>query len=362
MDMRKRVQSFIQAAGLFCLLVLCAGGCAKKDNPDRISVAIPESVHVQDPGNNYYINWLEEQTGLELDITVVRQRNGAEFLDALFSSDAEIDIVMFGEDFRITREELSHYVASGDISADEGRTFYENTGSARKAGVGQVLWINYSWLQTLSLPIPETTDELETVLTAFREMDPNGNGIRDEIPLAGAPSDYSFSPVEFLLNAYFYNDPYHSRFGINEEADVLYAASDELREGLTYCRGLYEKGLLDDGIWEGSHKLLAEMCNSMQDIVGAFTTESISDCIYQGNPEILARYIHVPPLQGPEGERNVLYTRHAPEIGAIITGRSAKKAQAKKLLSLMLTPEASLIARYGEEGVDWNYSVHVARD
>ncbi len=354
--MRKGARRFIQAASLLCLPVLWAGGCAYKDAPDRLSVAIPASVHVQDPESNYYVNWLEEQTGLALDITLVRQRDGAEFLDALFSSDADIDVVMFGEDFRITREELSGYHASGDVAVNGDRAFYENTGSARKEGVGQVLWINYSWLQALSLPIPETTSELEAVLTAFRDMDPNGNGIRDEIPLAGAVEDYSFSPVEFLLNAYLYNDPYHSRFGVNEEADILYAASDEFREGLIYCRELYEKGLLDDGIWEGSHKLLTEMCNSRQDIVGAFTTESISDCIYQGNPEILARYIHVPPIRGPEGARNALYTQHTPEIGAVITGRSTKKAQADRLLSLMLTPEASLIARYGEKGVDWNDS------
>ncbi len=38
------------------------------------------------------------------------------------------------------------------------------------------------WLDKLGLKIPTTIDEWETVLTAFKEKDPNGNGKADEIP------------------------------------------------------------------------------------------------------------------------------------------------------------------------------------
>ncbi len=339
-----------------CLFGLCLNGCTPKEGREKLSVAIPESAHIQDLGNNYYINWLQEQTGYDLDIMIIRQSSGTGILDALFSSDADIDIVMFGEDFKITQEELSEYVSSGDIYVSGERSYYENTGSSKNSGPGQILWINYNWLKALSLPIPENTEELKAVLTAFKEMDPNGNGIKDEIPMAGSYEEYSLSPAEFLLNSFIYNDPYHSRYGINEDVNILYATTDEFRAGIDYCHELYEEGLLDDSIWDGNLKQLMEMCNSNQDIVGAFTTSSISDVIYQGNPEILARYIHVPPIEGPCGEKNTLYVQKEPEIGAFITKRSNKKEQAERLLSLMLTPEASLIARYGEEGVDWTYS------
>ncbi|MCR5277995.1 MAG: hypothetical protein K6E19_01010 [Lachnospiraceae bacterium] len=354
--MRKRIRVLTGIVSLMCLFILCISGCSPKTGGEKLSVAIPESAHVQDPENNYYIKWLEEQTGCELDITTIRQSNGSVFLDALFSSDAYVDIVMFGEDFKIDQEELSKYISSGDIYVNGDRTYYENTGSSKSDGVGQVFWINMRWLKALSLPIPETADDLKNVLKAFKEMDPNGNGIKDEIPMAGSYEEYSLSPVEFILNSYIYNDPYHSRFGLGENSNVLNAATDEFRAGIEYCHGLYEEGLLDDSIWDGNLKLLTELCNSDLDIIGAFTTSSISDVIYQGNPEILARYIHVPPLEGPNGERNALYMQKTPEIGAIITARSTRKALAKKLLSLMMTPEASLIARYGEEGVDWTYS------
>ena len=340
------------------LISICilTGGCAGGQQPSVLRVAMPYSDNVQDPNNNYYITWLEEQTGFDLDITIIRQKNSSEYLNALFASDADIDIVMFGEDFKITESELSGYIASGDVYVNDGKSYYANTGSSARKGVGQILWINYNWLKTLALPIPETPEELESVLKAFKEGDPNKNGIKDEIPFVGAGGEYALSPVEFILNAYIYNDPGHSRYGINEEADVLYAATDEFREGIAYCNRLYEEGLLDDSIWDGDLVLLRELCNSEADIVGAFTANSISDVVYRGNPEVLARYIHVPPLKGPGGEENALYTDPSPKVGAIITGRSAKKDQAAKLLDLMITPEASLVARYGEQGVDWDYS------
>ncbi|WNS45244.1 extracellular solute-binding protein [Paenibacillus sp. MMS20-IR301] len=49
---------------------------------------------------------------------------------------------------------------------------------------GTVMWIRKDWLEKLSLDPPATIGELENVLKAFSEQDPNGNGIDDETGLA----------------------------------------------------------------------------------------------------------------------------------------------------------------------------------
>lgn len=43
--------------------------------------------------------------------------------------------------------------------------------------------INKVWLDKLGLEVPTTLAELKEVLIAFRDGDPNGNGIQDEIPM-----------------------------------------------------------------------------------------------------------------------------------------------------------------------------------
>ncbi len=315
---------------------------------------MPCSDYVRDPDTNYYVRWLEEKTGYDLVFTLIRQKRSEEYLEALFSSEADLDVLFFGDGFSVSRELAEQYVRSGDIAVAGDSLFYPNTGSSVREGAVQILWINVEWLQRLGLSIPETTEELEEVLRAFRDGDPNGNGQRDEIPLAAASDDYAFSPAEFLLNTYVYNDPYHSRYGVDEETGVLKALTDEFREGLTFCRELCAEGLL----WNGSMTLsqLAELVNSPADLVGAFTTGSISEVVYQGNPEVMARYVHVAPLAGPGGVRNAVYAVKEETVGALITARSAKKEEAERLLALMLSEEASLIARFGERGVDWDFS------
>ena len=49
--------------------------------------------------------------------------------------------------------------------------------------VNSEMWINKAWLEKLGLQAPRTVDEFYDVLVAFRDQDPNGNGLKDEIPL-----------------------------------------------------------------------------------------------------------------------------------------------------------------------------------
>ena len=348
--MKKRILA------LTLIICLLTGGCGASSQPLVLRVAIPYSDFVQDPSTNYYIRWLEKKTGYRLEITVVRQTRTREYLDALFSSEADIDVIMFGADFTITEEELEPYAASGDVSTAGGRLYYENYGNRVPKRAGQILWINSEWLADLGLSAPKTVDELYMVLKSFKENDPNGNGENDEIALLGAIDDYCYMPVELILNSFVGCDPYHSYFDPLRQDAICVAEEDAFREGIKFCRRLYSEGFLDGKSFERSLSGLSELVNSPKDLVGAFSTDSISDVIYPGNPEIMARFVHVAPMSGPDGGRNAMYISDEPTVGAVITGRSTKKEAAAKLLETMMSEEGSLIARYGEEGVDWAFS------
>lgn len=64
------------------------------------------------------------------------------------------------------------------------------------------LQIREDWLAKLQLPVPKTIDEYEHVLKAFKERDPDGNGIPDTIPLAVA-SGGTFNMLEGVLGPIF---------------------------------------------------------------------------------------------------------------------------------------------------------------
>jgi len=63
---------------------------------------------------------------------------------------------------------------------------------------------------------------------------------------------------------------------------------------------------------------LSEIVNNSDNLIGAFTSDSIGEVIYQGNPEIMAKYIRVLPMEGTEGVGNALYVKQEGSVGAII--------------------------------------------
>ena len=349
--MNRKICKFLTIVLVVSLLYV--PGCGMKPQHDILHIAIPFSENIQDIDTNYYINYLEEKTGLDIVVSFVKIESCDEYLEVLLDSRSEIDIVLFGGSFVPSDGVLEEYASRGDIYLPDGEFKYVSEGWDTPAGAGTVLWISKEWLVNLGMPIPGTTEELESVLEAFKTGDPNGNGIHDEIPLAGCVDEYDLDPVEFLLGSFAVNDPYHSRMtgdGKHVWADNAY------REGIEYCNELFEKGLIYDGLSECSYAQLCEMVNRPVPVVGAFTSSSIGEVIYSGNPEVMARYVHVPPLKGPDGTVSAMLPENKTKIGAVILSRSDKKEEAQLLLDTMMTEEASLIARFGEPGVDWDYS------
>ncbi len=332
--------------------------CGKTTELSVLRIAIPYSENVLDYKTNYYLDWLQKKTGLSIETVTIRQSDSQEYLDTLFATDSNIDIVLFGEDFLITKQELEKYVKNNNIyETKEGKTYYSSYGSESIGDCGQTLWINSEWLSRLNMPVPRTTEELKKILEAFRDMDPNANGLKDEIPLLGSCENYATNPVELLLNSFVYNDPNNNRMYYDSKGEKSFAPENpHYIKGMEYCRELMNRGLLDSRLYSLALSSFSEILNSRADLVGAFTTDSISDVLYPGNPEIMAKYIVVPPLEGPDGEKNALRVDRKARVGAIITNTSTNKEAAVKLLDTMMTEEASLIARYGEEGVDWEKS------
>ncbi len=350
---RHRKILLVMALISVCLL----SGCTKESAPISVRVGIPHSDYVQDLESNYYLNWLENQTGINIIPIEIRQTRCDEYLESLASSNAEIDMVLFGNDFIPTEAYIKQYAAEGHVfPLPDGSLTYMNNGTSKSEGCGQVMWINVDWLNALGLEIPNSTEELEKVLLAFKHMDPNQNGINDEIPLIGSSQSYALNPLYFLMNAFTYCDPYHTMHQIENGTEAFVPETDRFRAGTQYCRKLFEEGVIDKRLFTYSSAQLAEIINNPNDLVGAFTSESIGDVIYSGNPEIMAKYICILPIEGPYGNRNALYVKKQAKPGAIIIAGTGKEAACKELLDLMMTPEGSLIARFGEQGVDWDYS------
>ena len=110
-------------------------------------------------------------------------------------------------------------------------------------------YINKQWLDNLGLEVPTTTDELYEVLVAFRDQDPNGNGLKDEIPMLGAAeSSASYVPniCDFILTAFVYFSPRQHLIDEGDGKLTYVGLTEGYREGMKYIRKLVDEKLIPD--------------------------------------------------------------------------------------------------------------------
>lgn len=380
---KKAILFGIICVGVVILVLLGTLGKGNEQAGTVVTIAVLRDSQVQDFDTNYYTGWLEQQTGYDIRFEYITPGSEKEYLHEMLLTDTgRIDAVFLPEREIITREELAAYVKAGLIEElgkyasedsslkgyldncgknalsisenDNGIYFMPRADEGRKKQNLQILWINVNWLKKLSLKVPETTEELREVLCAFRDSDPNGNGIADELPLIYNVSKDSLNSCYFLLNAFTYTNP-ESGFFYADDSDIVYDAciTEDFRRGLEYCHSLYEEGLLKDNCADFDERQLKELVSGVNETIGAFTGRSIADVIYPNSSDVLAKYIQVPPLEGPQGERNAVRVRNVAEPGGYIPANAQHKKEAFEIMDLMLSAEASCIAVYGEENVDW---------
>ncbi|MFC0216430.1 extracellular solute-binding protein [Paenibacillus chartarius] len=115
-----------------------------------------------------------------------------------------------------------------------------------------VLWIRQDWLERLGLKTPKTLDELEQVMDAFVNRDPDGNGAKDTVALAYSGKNTLnayMSNASFLFGA-FGDQPY--QWNRMKNGQLAYGTvQPETKTALARLRDWYSKGYIDKNF--GTH-------------------------------------------------------------------------------------------------------------
>ncbi|MEQ7007093.1 ABC transporter substrate-binding protein [Actinopolymorpha sp. B17G11] len=223
------------------------------------------------------------------------------------------------------------------------------------------LWINSAWLKKLDMQMPKTTEDLRTVLKAFKTQDPNGNGKADEIPMTTDVQDSSL--IAYLMGAFAY-DPVGANNGVRSllalDGDKVVTPVDdpEWREGLKYIHSLYEEGLIDAGSFTQNAEALQAIGNDPKAVlIGSSPVLWPGIFVQLGSEDGRDKqYDAAPPLTGPDG-KNYTGLNHPTSTGYtfMLTNKSSEKAQVQaiKMLDYIYTDEGQLMAWAGPEGVSW---------
>ncbi|MCT9930721.1 extracellular solute-binding protein [Planotetraspora sp. A-T 1434] len=223
------------------------------------------------------------------------------------------------------------------------------------------LWINSAWLKKLNLQMPKTTEELRTVLKAFKTKDPNGNGKADEIPMTTDTQDGHL--IDYLMGAFAYppagaNNGGFGLLTLDGDKVTTPVTKPEWREGLKYIHSLVKEGLIDQASFTQNAEALQAIGNNPDAV-----TIGSSPLLYPGIFVQLGskdgrdkQYDAAPPLTGPSGKSySSLNYPSSSTFTFMLTNKASKEAQvaAIKMLDYIYTTEGTETAVMGPEGVGW---------
>ncbi|MGE5613826.1 MAG: extracellular solute-binding protein [Bacillota bacterium] len=371
---------------------------ADKPAADKLYLCSPEKVTLstfiaQQPSGytdlltNTFTTWLEEQTNVHLDMTIVPADGAKDKLILMFAGGdypeiitggffSNADLMNYGgkEKILIPLNDLidKHATAlkerwaempqlKNDMTAPDGNIY--GIPSLDSAGIGHPqcsykMWMNMEWLKNLNLDVPTTTADFKKVLMAFKNDDPNGNGKADEIPLTGAINTWNADPYKFILNAFDYFD-FDTLLKLKDGKISFTANTDGFREGLRYMADLYANGLIDPAAFTQNEQQMSAIGNNEDvAIVGACGAGHLGMLVGVNFVERMKEYDNILPLQGPNGYRGIPYNVTPRVSGAAfaITDKcpAEKQEVAIKWADLFCREEIVIRAQIGIQGKNWD--------
>ena len=347
--------------------------------------AIPHPT-VVDLATNYATQWMEEQTNIHVEWDVFPAKDAKEKINLLLASGSDLPEVFLGGRV-LSPEQLMLYGAQGlfrplgDYLAEQAfyiTEFFEEFPLLKKIATmpdgniyamgrfelcyhcyyAQKAWYNKTWLETLGLEVPETTEELYQVLKAFKEQDPNGNGKADEVPFSAATNSWHTYVDGFLMNPFVYNDG-EDRLVLDNGTVSAAFTTPEWRDGLRYMNRLVSEGLLDQEAFIQDTNQLTQMVEG-ETIVLGMATGGVPSFFSRLRGEPTKNYFALPPIRGPKGIRQTAYYPPEHRFGVdyrfAITKEAENPVAAFRWGDYMFSEDALLHLYFGEENVDWAYA------
>jgi len=340
--------------------------------------------------DNDMTRWYEERTGVHIEWQVVQSEGAIQQLNLALASGDYPDII-FGFNwapFDLTMSAIAAYGAQGifvplnDYLEDNAPHLLTHVSQEYPIAMeivtlpdgtiysmpyvndcyhcqfwDQRMWIHSGWLETLGLSMPETTDDLVEVLTAFRDGDPNGNGEQDEYPLT---AEVSKSLTTYLVNP-FTHSPGTPWLYFDDSGELTATYLHEgFFEAAEYLAGLSEQGLLDAEAFTRDYDGLRRLGNAPDGSQIGMVPSGWREFIQavDGEPGEWTQYALMPPLVGPDGNRRVDRDFDEPHHGNVfvITDKCDDPALAVAWADGLYEFEATMRAVDGVPGREWRFA------
>ncbi len=327
--------------------------------------------------------WVDyaEKTNIHIEMEQIPQENFVEKRNLVMASD-DLPDVIFNNRFTCAEEHLygsmgllvplndlvdtyaPNYKAALennpyvlDYLADDNGTYYDMAHIPAPAEFKTTItqmFVYTPWMEKLGLEKPTNTQEFYDMLKAFKEQDPNGNGIADEIPLSGSIDGYGGNPIPYIMSAF-------QKVGVGESlildnGEIVYPyATDGYREGLRYMKKLYDEGLLSPQTFTQTKDQMIALAMNDTHILGATSGAWTGSFTIDGDPddERYAQFELIEPLEGPTGLKGMAEFAPSPTTRMVITKACEYPEAMVRWQDYLYTEEGYVYSSFGIENEDW---------
>lgn len=337
---------------------------------------------------NAFTQWLEEQTNVHLEWDLVPDNSLEEKRNLLLASGDYPDVFLaanFRPSLQMIYGSRGVLVSLNNLIDEYGENMkemfarYPNAESLITSIDGNIyavprinecyhckyyrgrFWVYQPWLDVLGIEEPETIDEFHDMLLAFKNDDPNGNGVADEIPLSAAMGrNYYNNDTSldlYIMNAFTYDDAKDRLIIRDGRIEVVYD-DPEWREGLRFMNRLYEDGLIHQEAFVQQLDQLKALGENEVPILGSSPAGHPARFTqYKGESGRFEEYAALRPLIGVDGERRANYDPFLYVVPGIVAITNKANAElAYRWADFQLGTEATLRAWLGRPGFEWDWA------
>ena len=366
----KRILSLVLAL----LMLASLSSIAAADQLPTATIVVRMNSHTDDLNENEFIAGLAEQAGLKIVFACVYTDwntkkstilASGDLPDAFLGSGVLKDSEVGGN--KILFANLSELINETDTpniwkafqtddyyravcTGLDGDIYWMTDRQPFRPSTYASFFINKNWLDTLNLEVPETLEELENVLVAFRDGDPNGNGIADELPMYMALTGDEAWSINAFMGAFGCAGSMTNYFALDGETVIYQPLTENFKAFMTWIAHLQAEGLMPAELAtaDGSQRN-ARMANEIP-IVGVLNAwdNSVIGLDYQD------QYITIAPMAGPKGDRgvasNYAASAYEPKPKFVLSASSDYKKEIMSFIDLGFIPENGVQLNYGPIG------------
>jgi putative aldouronate transport system substrate-binding protein len=222
-------------------------------------------------------------------------------------------------------------------------------GTSKAMAASSMLFVRQDWLDKVSLPLPETIDDVLKIARAFKAAKLGGNdtiGLMFSNNLTGGSN---FTAADGKWDTFFNAYGAYLNYWLNKDGKLVYSNTlPEIREPLLVLQALYKEGLINRDLAVTNDTLAREYVASGKTGIfysSAWNVNGSMGTLYKSDPEHV-KIVNLPPPPAVKGKEYPIQTNSPKAMRIFVSNKSKNPEAVVKMSNLSVHHRLNNFVQY----------------